>query len=151
VDGSVGAVYPTASSAAFAYEAGYQAQSVVGPGQGYWLKFAGSQSVDLEGGAISADTVAVVQGWNIVGSLSFPVATASIQSDPGGLVTSPFYGYDAGYLNADTLQPGYGYWVKVAAAGSLILQAAPLADPVAVRTGTIPATEVPAAAPKQDR
>jgi plastocyanin len=142
-DGAVSALYPTASSAAFTYQTGYQSQAAVAPGPGYWLKFPAAQSVDLDGGAISAETVAVTQGWNIVGSISVPVGVASVQSDPGGLVISSFFGYDAGYFTADTLQPGRGYWVKTGAAGSLILQAPPGAAPVPGGTGTVPAAETP--------
>lgn len=149
-DGSVAALYPTASSQAFTYQAGYQSQTEVSPGQGYWLKFAGAQSVDLSGGVIAADTVAVSQGWNIVGSLTDPVAAASISSDPGGLVTSSFFGYDAGYFTADTLQPGYGYWVKVGGPGSLILQASPSPVPSAGRIRIVPVREVPSPPGPQD-
>jgi plastocyanin len=144
-DGAVSANYPTASSSAFTYQGGYRSQSGVAPGEGYWLKFAGAQSVAFAGGVISADTIPVSQGWNIVGSLSFPVAAAAIQSDPGGLVTSSFYGYDEGYFTADTLQPGYGFWVKVGASGSLIMQASPLAAPSPLRIRIVPAEEVPGA------
>ncbi len=150
VDGSVAALYPTATSPAFTYQSGYQSQTVVGPGKGYWLKFGGSQSVDLDGTVISLDTVAVTQGWNIVGSISQPVPVSSIVSDPGGLVTSSFFGYGAGYSPADTLHPGYGYWVKVGGPGSLFLQAPPGPVPVAGRIRIDPAFGRPSA-PTPDR
>ncbi len=145
VDGSVDAIYPTATSSAFSYQTGYQAQTSVSPGTGYWLKFGSAQSVDLDGGVITSDTVTVSLGWNIVGSISVPVAAASILSDPGGLVTSSFFGYNLGYFTADTLHPGYGYWVKVGAPGSLILQDSPVPAPAAGRIRIVPTSEVPPA------
>jgi plastocyanin len=146
-DSTVSVIYPTAVTAAFVYQAGYTSRSSVTPGLGYWLKFAGGQSVDLDGGVVSAETVTVSQGWNILGSLSTPLAVTSIQSDPGGIVTSPFYSYSGGYSTADTLQPGFGYWVKVGSAGSLILNASPLAVPATRRIRVVPAAEVPGPVP----
>ncbi|HLF13400.1 MAG TPA: plastocyanin/azurin family copper-binding protein [Bacteroidota bacterium] len=150
VDGSVAALYPGATSSAFIYQGGYLAQASVSPGTGYWLKFGGAQSVNLDGGVIAADTVTVSQGWNIVGSISSPVAVSSILSDPGGLVTSTFFGYNLGYFTADTLHPGYGYWVKTGGPGSLILQASPTPAPEAGRIRIVPTSEVPPAG-KPDR
>lgn len=142
-DSTVAAIYPTATSAAFTYQAGYQSQSAVSPGKGYWLKFGSAQSVNLDGGILAADTVEVSQGWNIVGTISAPVPVSSIASEPGGIVTSSFFGYDAGYFTADTLQPGYGYWVKAGSAGALILQSSPGAEPDAGLIRIVPLNEVP--------
>ncbi len=146
VDGSVAVLYPTATSPAYSYEGGYQTETVVGPGSGYWLKFGSAQSLDLDGGLLAVDSVEVSQGWNIIGTISAPVAVASIVSEPGGLVTSSFFGYDLGYITADTLHPGYGYWVKVGAPGVLILQDSPSMAPESGRIRIVPAVEVPAAA-----
>ena len=75
---------------------------------------------------MSSLEVPVVQGWNIVGSISSPVPIASIGSIPGGIVTSPFYTYGTmGYEQASTINPGKGYWVKVTQAGSLVLSSSP--------------------------
>ncbi|HLA99773.1 MAG TPA: plastocyanin/azurin family copper-binding protein, partial [Bacteroidota bacterium] len=87
-DSSVAALYPTALSQAFIYSGGYQARSAVSTGEGYWIKFGGSQPVNLDGSLLETDTVGVSPGWNIIGSVSVPFAVISIQSDPGGLVTS---------------------------------------------------------------
>ncbi len=149
VDGSVGVVYPTATSAAFIYQGSYQSQAVVGPGAGYWVKFGGAQSVDLDGGLLLVDTVDVSQGWNIIGTISDPVPVASIVSDPGGLVTSAFYGYNLGYFTEDTLQPGYGYWVKVSGPGVLILDSSPAMAPASGRIRIIPGAEIPPAGTPQ--
>jgi len=146
VDGAVTVLYPTATSPAYSYEAGYLTASVVAPGSGYWLKFGSAQSVDLDGGVLTVDTVEVSQGWNIIGTISEPVTAASIVSDPGGLVTSSFFGYNLGYFTADTLQPGYGYWVKVGGPGALILQGSPAMAPEAGRIRIVPTGEVPTAA-----
>jgi len=48
----------------------------------------------------------------------------SVSSDPPGLVTSQFFGYEGSYVTRDTIYPSKGYWVKVNQAGSLILSSA---------------------------
>ncbi|MDP2209312.1 MAG: hypothetical protein Q8K98_11185 [Bacteroidota bacterium] len=60
-------------------------------------------------------------GWNLVGSIGVPVAVSSISSNPPGLVTSQFFGYEGSYFITDSLMPMKGYWVKVNQAGKLIL------------------------------
>jgi plastocyanin len=144
-DSSVPGLYPGASSGAYLYTTGYSAVSSLSNGPGYWIKFAGNQVITLSGLLVVADTIPVQRGWNIVGSLSHPVAAASILSIPPGLVTSPFYGYGGGYSTADTIRPGFGYWVKAGAAGSLILQASPSAGAAASRIRIVPVGEVPPA------
>ncbi len=141
-DSSVATLYPTAVSQAFVYSAGYQPRAAVSPGEGYWLKFGEQQPVMLGGLLIGTDTVGVGQGWNIIGSVSSPFPVGSVQSDPGGLVTSSFFGYDLAYSVADTIFPGRGYWVKVSGAGDLILNAS-AAVPAAGRIRIVPDGERP--------
>ena len=47
--------------------------------------------------------------------------TANITTVPAGLQTGPVYKYSAGYTIATTLDPGYGYWIKLSAAGQIII------------------------------
>jgi hypothetical protein len=117
------AVYPGSSSAAFHYEGGYHTHATLGPGEGYWLKYGSAAVLEIPGTAIDGDTIPVTRGWNLVGSISYPVPVSSIGSLPGGIVTTGFYGYAGGpdYLLSDTIRPGYGYWVKTGSAGSLVL------------------------------
>jgi len=115
-------VYPTATTNAFSYtEGGYATFDTLANGVGYWLKFSSDQSVPIVGATLAADTVHVHEGWNMVGSLSSPVATANVGSIPGGIITSNFYRFDQGYVNSATLEPGRGYWVKATQEGDLVL------------------------------
>ena len=115
-------LFPSATSRAFAYTpAGYAATDTLVSGVGYWLEFPSSQSIIVDGWPRSSDTITVRRGWNIVGSIAAPLAVGSIVADPPDVVASPFYGYDGGYLAADTIKPGKGYWVKAASDGALLL------------------------------
>jgi hypothetical protein len=111
------------------------------------MKFTGGQPVSVHGWEFPNDTVNVSSGWNIIGSLSAPVDVASITSVPGGIMTTPFFGYGGGYFTADSIQPGMGYWVKVNDPGSLILSASPAATPGAGRIRIVSTTEHPPAPP----
>lgn len=114
-------IYPTAVSQAFAYEASYVIKDTIECGSGYWLKFAADQNIYHGGVPLVADTIAVREGWNLIGSINMPVAAMSIEEIPPGIVTSVFFGYEHGYVVADTIVPGRSYWVKTGAAGSLEL------------------------------
>jgi len=146
-DSLVGTLYPSAATPAYTYQGGYLPRTSVTTGEGYWIKFNGPNTVDINGTQFTLDTVDVVAGWNILGSLSVPVEAAAITSIPGGLSTSSFYGYDDGYYTADTIQPGQGYWVKSGGPGSLILSGSASASPVAGRIRIEPGSELPPPAP----
>lgn len=120
-DSSKTSIFPSAISNAFAYQGIYAQKDTLINGIGYWLKFGYNQQVSLLGDMIYADTVQVVEGWNLVGSISSSLPVSQIVSEPGGIITSQFYGYEGNYFVADTIKPGKGYWVKVNQSGELIL------------------------------
>jgi hypothetical protein len=100
----------------------------------------------ITGQAIRVDSIPVASGWNLIGSISSGVPVTGIGSDPGGIVTSNFFGYLSSYFIADTIKPGYGYWVKVNQAGRLVLTASGNIPPTA-RIRIVPTTELPPALP----
>ncbi len=128
-----GSIYPMAVSEAFAYAGGYSTAAMLEPGTGYWLRFSGSPDVLMGGLALDVDTIAVAEGWNLIGCLTVPVPISSVASIPGGLITSEFFGYNGGYQHAGTLEPGNGYWVKASIPGVLILSTEPVAEASRVR------------------
>jgi hypothetical protein len=123
-DTHAGTLYPTAISAAYAYdsESGYQSCDVLQNGKGYWMKFDPLVTPPtISGTPSSSINITVVPGWNLIGSISNPVLVSAITSSTPGMTTSKFFGFNVGYATSDTIQPGKGYWVKVDQAGSLTL------------------------------
>jgi hypothetical protein len=126
-DPSKAAVFPTSISSAFAYApppAGYISQNTLLNGKGYWLKFSAPQDAPITGMPVTSDTVTLNQGWNLIGSISAPVAKSAVVQSAGGLIISNYFEYvgpPLGYVSKDTLRPGRAYWVKASAAGSIIL------------------------------
>ncbi len=114
-------LFPYALSPAYSYGAGYTQRDTLEYGQGYWIK---TEQTSLQGCALPLDTIHVKTGWNIIGSLSGPVALGAITAVPESLVASSFYGYQNGYFTADSILPGRGYWVKAKSDGLLVESAA---------------------------
>lgn len=125
IDYRTGNLYPAAVSPAFAYEGNYSRRDTLSSGAGYWLKFTGNQVVSFHGTAILSDTLALNEGWNLIGSIANPVGVASIVSLQADVVTSNFFGYDGSYGVTDSIRPGKGYWVKLSRSAQLVLSATP--------------------------
>jgi hypothetical protein len=126
-DRRVTAVFPGAVGRAYTFDpaAGYVERDTLDPGAGYWLKFPAPQSLQLSGTSIARDTLDLPAGWNMIGALSVPLASSAVLQDPPGVAATPFYGFDAGYVAADTLLPGRGYWIRLSFPGRLILGTTP--------------------------
>ncbi len=115
-------LFTAAVSHAFAFRSGYQIVDSMQGGSGYWLNFTSPGSVPVTGTVVASESVRVLQGWNMIGAVSAPAAVSNILSDPPGLATSEFFGYDgSAYVVADTLIPGQGYWVRAEQNGSLFV------------------------------
>lgn len=120
-------LFPSSVGVGYSYNpnSGYRTSDSLTPGRGYFIKcrliLDSAWSV---GGQRLRDTLAVEEGWNIVGGLSVPIPTASLRSDPPDIRTSPLFGYHKGYFVADSLQPWKAYWINVSQPGVLILDAA---------------------------
>lgn len=114
-------VFPFANSSAFAYQGGYSIRDTLGHGKGYWLKFNNAVPIEVGGTEKYSDTIQVVAGWNLIGSISSPVAVANIVQDPSGITASGYWGYDNGYTSAENIEPMKAYWVKANGSGKIIL------------------------------
>ncbi len=113
------------ASMPFAYDRGYVEADSLLPGRGYWLKSMDSVKYSITGIPIDIETVAVEQGWNIVGSISVPVPVSEIITTDSNLTLSAFYAFVPAlgdYVAASPIQPGAAYWVKASQSGALILR-----------------------------
>jgi len=93
-------------------------------GMGLWIRVVNHPTTCcIEGGAVTQESVHVAQGWNMIGVISSPVAASSVTSSPPGILRSGFFGYTDRYFIAETLEPGFGYWVRVSREGFIVLHA----------------------------
>ncbi len=109
--------------------------------KGYWGKFPLATTNTITGTPRTRDSLNVVSGWNMVGSISNPVDTSTIVSIPPGLRTSNWFGYAAGYSPVTQLTPGKGFWVKANGIGKFVLANPPLSGPAKVQVSGAVAEE----------
>jgi hypothetical protein len=123
-NGNKSYLFPSSVTSAFVYnpQSGYTAEDTLENGKGFWLKFAEADSIQVDGSASFKDSIGVQTGWNLLGSIAVPIAASDIRTVPEGIISSQFYGYvpGGGYQQADTLYPGFGYWIKVNQDGAII-------------------------------
>lgn len=115
------AAFPSANSPPYYYSGSYVESDTMRPGTGYWLKFPSDLDVSIDGQPAAHDTIELVEGWNLIGAIGYPVSVSGITSNTDGLLASKFYGYEHGYTAVKTLLAGKGYWVKANQAGSIFL------------------------------
>ena len=68
---------------------------------------------------VSHDSIIIHTGWNLIGIYECLILADSLTTTPPGLQLGSVYGYNGGYIVADTLYPGYGYWFKSSDEGLL--------------------------------
>jgi plastocyanin len=123
-DGRISTIVPTAVSSAFSFHGSYQPQTQLLTGPGYWLKMNGPEKVSFIGLPVVRESLAVENGWNMIGSSSVPIAVAGMTTNPPSIINSQIFGYNGSYFPADTIRPGSGYWVRMNQAGTLVLDSA---------------------------
>jgi fibronectin type 3 domain-containing protein len=118
-------VFSGANSPAYRFDltGGYQVASVLDYTSGYWMRFPAAQILSVAGSRRTTQTISLHPGWNLIGSLSASVPVSSVTTNPGGILSAHFFGYEGGYTIAADIQPGKGYWVKSSANGTLAMSA----------------------------
>jgi len=116
--------FPEATSSAFAYTTRYVPvdPAPLSNGPGYWLKYSTAGNAMVFGQPISNVSIPVAKGWNMIGSITFPVPTNTVDTTVGSSIASHYFEYRGGYQTVSTLTPGKGFWVKIGgSAGTLTL------------------------------
>jgi len=113
--------YPgSGSNTAFKYKGSYVQTTTLANGPGYWAKYAIPLYAGVPGTHFSSLFDSVNNGWNMIGVPSGPVPVS------GGITLvnasygsgGQYFGYNGGgYIIANTLLPGHGYWIKMTTSG----------------------------------
>jgi hypothetical protein len=122
-DMNASTIFAQANSPVFAYANGYVNASTLINGKGYWVRYAGSTAANVCGNPIASQSVDVISGWNMVGVYDKAVTAANITTTPAGILSSVFFGFANGYSQANILESGKGYWIRVTQNGTLNLPA----------------------------
>lgn len=106
------------------------------PGQGYWIKMASSSSsLTVEGLPLASTQISLTTGWNLMGypstdSQDISTALSGIDGEYEIVWTynssdtaDPWKRYMPGSPgnDLDTMNPGYGYWIKMTDAATLTI------------------------------
>jgi hypothetical protein len=112
----------------FKHSNGYLSVTTTTPGIGYWMRHSGSRIYNTgdEWPATGIQKVAHTPlngtaGWNLIGGYELSVVATGVTTNPPGLQSGPIYKFSTGYLPAATINPGYGYWINLSAAGQIII------------------------------
>jgi hypothetical protein len=116
-------IYPNALSSLYWFDqsAGYIPADSLQLGVGYWVKLPASGGVFIGGSVVDSDTLSVVQGWNLIGGITYSALVSQIQTIPSGIIAGNIYGYNDGYFSVTTITPAGGFWLKASQSGSVIL------------------------------
>ena len=106
----------------FSFDDGYNLETSLIQGEGYWLRFNDAGSSTIAGTLITELTISLNEGWNLISGISASFNISGIQ-DPGGIVIpGTVYGFaPSGYSNAEILEPGKGYWVRAYNPGTITI------------------------------
>jgi hypothetical protein len=92
------------------------------PGSGYWLRFDNSDSTTVSGNNINEITISLSEGWNLIAGPSGEVPVSWVYDPDSLIVPNTLFGYDAsGYIESNSLAPGYGYWIRSFGSGEISL------------------------------
>ena len=130
VSSLMSSLYPDAGARLYRFNTAsgaYEGVTEMDFGVGYWLKTA-TPSTLFVGNEVTNNTLNNLSGlgepygygWNMIGSISHPVAVSAIGQNPAGCMHSIF-GWDpaSGYIVPSSVDPGEGYWVRLEPNASL--------------------------------
>ncbi len=126
----------------FEFTGTYQTVDDLELGKGYLLRLSDASSVTFSGYPINELTIGLSQNWNLFSGLSVPLSVDNINDPDGIILSGTIYGLTGSYVNADTLHPGKGYWVRATEDGEITLTAGAMARRIPFVSGTVDANRL---------
>ena len=91
------------------------------PGEGYWLRFELPYIANISGEVIDSLTLNLIEGWNLISGITYSITLDSIDDPEDLIVPGTLFIYDGNYTDAETIEPGHGYWLRSNGTGQIIL------------------------------
>jgi len=115
-------VYPDAVSGTFyGFDGTYFPAENLVAGEGFWLRFDEEGANTVTGPPLDSIVISISEGWNLISGISSPVDVDAIVDDEGLIVPGTIYGFTPNYVNAETIEPGQGYWLRSNDDGEIII------------------------------
>jgi myo-inositol-hexaphosphate 3-phosphohydrolase len=116
------------TSNVFNFNGTYHSVTTVTPGAGYWMKHIDPNTYNTGDEWPSSGIQMVTHnpingstGWNLIGGYENSIPVSEITTSPPGLINGPIYKFNSVFYQvADTLKPGYAYWIKLSGDGQII-------------------------------
>ena len=106
----------------YSFDDGYNLETSLIQGEGYWLRFGEAGSINISGLSINELTLSFSEGWNLISGISTPLNISDIQDPDGIIISGTIYGFTSGgYSNTENIEPGKGYWVRANNSGIITL------------------------------
>ena len=116
------AVFPESiDGTLFEFDGAYFNAEELAIGEGYWLRFIEDGATTIEGECIDNLTVQLSYGWNLIGSLTFPISISDVLDPDEIIVPGSLYGFDGTYISTSIIEPGKGYWIRTNQSGDVTL------------------------------
>jgi hypothetical protein len=115
-------VYPDAlEGTLYSFDGNYVQENDFITGTGYWLRFPDGGTTIISGSTIHSLIISIMNDWNLISGISSSVPATSIQDPEGIILPGTLYEFDGSYIQAETLEPGKGYWIRSAGPGEIII------------------------------
>jgi hypothetical protein len=106
----------------YSFDGNYDSATNLMNGAGYWLRFNEEGSTNISGTIIDELTINLHEGWNLITGGSTFLNILDIQDPDGIIISDTIYEFiTGGYSNAETIEPGKGYWVRTNTSGSITI------------------------------
>ncbi len=112
----------------FSFNGQYVSEENLVPGIGYWIRIIDEGNVSISGQAINELSISLMEGWNLISGISTPVNVQNIIDPDGLIIPGTVYGFEDGYTETETMDPGYGYWLRSSGEGEITLSASATAS-----------------------
>jgi hypothetical protein len=71
-----------------------------------------------------------MEGWNLISGISTPVNVQNIIDPDAIIIPGTIYGFEDGYVEAESIQPGYGYWLRSSGEGEITISVSATANQI---------------------
>ena len=106
----------------YSYDDGYELETDLEPGTGYLLRFTQSGNSVITGLPIDNLTLSLTEGWNLISGISYSLDINAITDLDNLIIPGTVYGFEeGGYALVETIDPGYGYWLRSSGNGEITL------------------------------
>ncbi|GEM_PF-871861 len=120
-DQSPGAVFnsPHRLSNLFRWIGSYVPTDTLRYGVGYLVKWSADEIFSITGTELDNTNTALLLGWNLLGSLTYPLPTSNVNATGGALISDFWDVASRRYRVASAISPGTGAWVYSDGSGTI--------------------------------